>query len=223
MIRNAKWCSLLISCVLLLSVTILQAFSANTPSTGNLVMAAPGVVKLTPNLKAGQLAGRPDTDQIELSNGSRVRLGDIRRLKAVAAKIRAAKPGSKLPQAFRLKPAATGIHLATAQDLTAALKHDDKETVVLPSGKRTTVGMIRFLQPEIERRLGHPLAGSAGTRSLTGQVTKVNANSDWKSILQKPDGAVLEAPNGQKITVGELKQVLASSKPNQPLMPLKKQ
>lgn len=174
--------------------------------------AQPGVVKFTPKMSAGALAGRPDADLVELSDGRKVRLGDVRRLRAAAAKLQASAPGSRLPKAFRSKPAATGTPLSNASDLSAALRRSENDTVVLPSGRRVTVGMIRLLQPEVEKRLGRPLSAGARPADLSGSAVKVDAKADWKSILQKPDTTVLEAPNGKRITVGDLKQALAASK-----------
>jgi len=179
----------------------------------------PGIVKYSPSLSASSLAKRPDTDLVELSNGSRIRLGDVRRLRGIAQNIRATAPGSRLPKAFRARPASTGTKLTRAADLTAALKLPDSATVVLPSGRRATVGMIRLLQPEVEARLGRPLSAGPVPVSLSGPVVKVDAKTDWKTILTKPDGTVLEAPDGKRITVGELKQVLAASSQTRILPP----
>jgi hypothetical protein len=181
-------------------------------------VATPGIVKFSPNLSAAALAKRPDTDLVELSDGRRIRLGDVRRLTAAAKKMRAAKK-DRLPAALRAKPAPTGTPLRNAEDLAAALKRADNETVVLPSGRRTTVGMIRLVQPQLEKRLGRPLAGTAMRPNLSGPAVRVTAGSDWKDLLQRPDGTVLEAPNGTRITVGELKESFAVSSPARRLPP----
>lgn len=217
---SALWAGVLLLLSMTLPASADQAQPANVGAAQ--AVANPGVVKFSPNMPASALAGRPDTDLVELSNGRRIRLGDVRRLKAAAAKIRAAAPGSKLPKAFRAKPAATGTQLSKAADLSAALQRADNETVVLPSGRRTTVGMIRLLQPEVEKRLGRPLSAGARPADLSGSAIKVDAKTDWKTILQKPGGTVLEAPNGDRITVGELKQALAASQPDRPLPPVKR-
>lgn len=181
----------------------------------------PGIVKFKRNMSTNALAGRPDTDVLELSDGSRVRLGDLRRLTAAARKMRTARRGS-LPAALTAKPAATGTPLKNSADLASALKRPDTDTVVLPSGRRVTVGMIRLVQSQTEKRLGRPLGAPAGRPNLSGQAVKVTAKSDWKDLLQRPDGTVLEAPNGTRITVGELKQSLAVSKPARRLPPAKR-
>lgn len=203
-------------------LTVLTVSLSAASEQGAAFASAPGIVKFAPNLSAAALAKRPDTDLVELSNGRRIRLGDVRRLRAVAQKIRSSAPGSGLPKAFRVKPAATGTKLSRAADLSAALKLPDDATVVLPSGRRTTVGMIRLLRPEIEARLGRPLSAAPPGGSPAGPVIQVDAKTDWKAILGKLDGTVLEAPNGKRITVGELKQALSESKPARSLPPVKR-
>ncbi len=169
----------------------------------------PAVLKFTPNMPASAFAGRPDSDLVELSDGRRLSLGDVRRLRAAAQRMRAAS-GDRRPAALLAAPRATGARVANSADLANALKGKDQDTLVLPSGRRVTVGMIHLLQPYLERRLGRPLTRPAPHARLTGPAIKVGATPDWKSILERPDGTVLEAPDGTRITVGQLKQALAA-------------
>jgi len=169
------------------------------------------ILKYTPNLRTTDLAGRPDTDFLELSNGHRMRLGDVRRLTATAQKMRSAAPGSRLPAALKMKPAATGIRVNNAADLAAALKRSDNETVQLPSGRLATVGQIKLVQPLVEKRLGRKLTAVPSRPNLAGPAIKISKSTtkdELKGIFQKPDSTVLESPNGTRITVGELKQAL---------------
>lgn len=167
------------------------------------------VLRFSPTLKPGTILARPDTDQVELSDGRRLRVGDVRRLTATAQRMRSAT-GNRLPAALKIAPAATGRRVANAADLAEALKRPDSETVVLPSGRRATVAQLRFVQPYVEKRLGRKLSAAGSQRpALTGPAVKVTAQSDFKDILQRPAGTVLESPDGTRITVGELKQALA--------------
>lgn len=168
----------------------------------------PGVVKFNPTMPASALAGRPDTDRLELPDGRRVKIGDIRRLTAAAKKMQAEGPGSRLPKAFRTRPAATGTPINNAADLSAALKRPDTDTVVLPSGRRVTVGMIKQFRPHVEKKIGRSLTAGAKPPDISGTAIKVDKKTDWKAILQKPDATVIEAPNGTRITVKELRQAV---------------
>ncbi len=173
--------------------------------------AAPGVIKMTPGMTIASLAGRADSDIVEFTGGKRLPLRDLRRLDAVGKKLRTG--GSKpVAPAFAAKPAATGMPVKDRADLTAALKRQDGETIQLPSGKRLTVGQLRLLKPEVEKRLGRTLESTPGRTIPKGPAVKLQRGADrtqWKTLLQKPDSTVLESPNGKRITVGELKEMLA--------------
>ena len=119
-----------------------------------------------------------------------------------------------MPAALKIKPAATGTRINNAADLAAALKRPGNETVQLPSGRLATVGQIKFLQPEVEKRLGRKLNALPQRPNLSGpaiKITKGTTKSEWVDILHKDPGTVLENPKGTRITVGELKAYLAKS------------
>ncbi len=180
--------------------------------TAGAAAAAPAVVTFTPNMRVANLAGRPDTDQVEFPGGGRMSVGTLRRLEAAAPKLRA--PGTfRLPAALSARPAATGLRLSTSADLAAALKRSDNETVQLPSGRLATLGQIRFVQPQVEKALGRSLMASQRA-APSGPAVKVSGTTtadEWKAIFLKPDGTAIESPNGTRITVGELKQALRTS------------
>lgn len=174
--------------------------------------APPEVVKFSRNMPANALEGRADSDLVELADGRRIRVGDVRRLGEVGKRIRATAPGSLTPPALRVKPAASGRLLRNSADIAEALKRPDNETLQLPSGRTLTVGQLKLVQGEVERRLGHSLGSLPQRPGLDGPAVKVDANADWKNLLQRPDNTVLETPQGTRITVGELKQTLAATR-----------
>jgi hypothetical protein len=88
--------------------------------------------------------------------------------------------------------------------LAAALSRPDSDTLELPSGRRLTVAQLEFLKPQIEKQLGRPLAAGAATRS----AVKVDRGTDWRRILRMPDDTLLEAPDGTRVTVADLKRAL---------------
>lgn len=175
--------------------------------------AAANLVKYTPNLRVGSLAGRADSDLVEFPNGKRMRVGELRRLEAWGRKARNS-PRRQFPVALGTAPSASGKRVNNAPELAAALKLSDNETVVLPSGRRATVGMIKFVQPQVERKLGRSLAAAQQRPGLTGPAIKVHGGTtkeEWQKIVQKPDNTVVESPGGIRITVGELKQELRAA------------
>lgn len=172
---------------------------------------APRVIKMTPGMTVTSLAGRADTDIVEFTGGRRLPVRDLRRLEAIGKKLRTGGSRPVAP-AFAARPAATGLPVKNRADLTAALKRPDGETIQLPSGKRLTVGQLRLLKPEVEKRLGRTLESTPGRTVPKGPAIRLQPGADrpqWKALLQKPDSTVLESPNGKRITVGELKQALA--------------
>jgi hypothetical protein len=193
----------------------LQAAQANQPDTAASTSILPGsnIIKITSATPAAALKGRSENDILELPSGRQLRMGDLRRFSKKATELKAAEARMKaMPQVFKIQPAAKGFALKTGSDLSEALKRPDSETIVLPSGRRATVAQIKFLQPYLEKRLGHKLA-QAKLQATEGGVFKVQSSTDrtyWKNILQKSDNTVLEAPDGTRITVGELKQTLAT-------------
>jgi len=193
------------------ALLVLWAIGATWGSGLAWAAEADNVVKLNANLRLNQLGARPDSDLVELSDGKRVRLGDLRRIELAAKKLRSAPATAIVPQGLRFKPAATGIRVDNADALVAALKRPDSDTVVLPSGRRATVGQLRFVQARVEARLGRPLGVSPRRPATTGAALKVTAQTDWKAILKRPDNTVLESPSGKRITVGELKLAIRNN------------
>lgn len=169
-----------------------------------------GIIKMTPGMTVQSLAGRADSDVVEFTGGKRLPVRDVRRLETIGRKLRTG--GSKpVAPAFAARPAATGMPIKDRADLTAALKRADGETIQLPSGRRLTVGQLRLLKPEVEKRLGRSLESTPRRTVPKGPSIKLQRGaekSQWKALLQKPDSTVLESPNGKRITVGELKEAL---------------
>ena len=176
----------------------------------------PNIIKITANTSSSILLGRPDTDILELPSGRQMKLGDLRRFSNISQKLKTPpqKKSMTAKHVFKVKPKGQGIAIKNSSDLAAALKRSDTDTVALPSGRRATVGQIRFLEPYIEKRVGHKITQ---TRQIDNKANtlKIQATTDkayWKNILEKPDNTILEAPDGTRITVGELKQTLATHK-----------
>jgi hypothetical protein len=168
------------------------------------------VVRYSPALTSKDLAKHHDNDMMEMSNGKLIKVGAIRKLQAAQQKMRSTTR-IETPKAFLQKPAATGLQLKSQADLAKALTRPDNETVILPSGRRATVGQIKLVQPQVEKQTGRKLGLAAERPSLSGpakRVTATTSKEEWKNILKSPDNTVIESPGGKKITVGELKQTI---------------
>lgn len=196
----------------ILCVLLLVPISGLAASSDGSVVAAQSsiMLKITKGMSPAVLAGRPDTEAVQLPSGRTIQLGKLRRLSSLSKKLKMSK-GKPQPTSLRFQPAATGIKIKNANDLSDVLQRPDSETVELPSGKRMTVGLLRYLQPQVEQRLGRKLAGSSPRMATAGPVIKVEKTTDkeyWRNILQQSDATVLETPDGNRITIGALKQSL---------------
>lgn len=180
--------------------------------------AAQNVIKYRPHMHMSELEGRPDSDRIQLPNGRLVRLGQLRMLEAAGKEIRAAAARRRpVPPALREIPVATPqtVQLRSAADLSAMLKRPDTDTMRLPSGRVVTVGQLKFLQPQLEKKLGRRLGDIPQRQSLSGPAVKVGKDvtrAEWDAIMRKPDSTVLESAGGKRTTVGELKRAIAAEK-----------
>lgn len=207
--RTSRRTGLALTLVLALTLPASLFHAQGSPASGSR-NAQPGVLEFRSDLRPGMILALPDTNRVRLSDGRMLAVGDVRRLTAVAKRLRT--PGSNpLPAALTRKPAAKGVPLRTSADLAAALERGDEETVQLPSGRLLTVGMLRLLQPEIEDRIGRPLSATRDTTATTGKAVRVGAKTDWAEILSLPDDALLEAPDGTRITVADLNRALADA------------
>lgn len=197
------------------SMRLLALVLAGMACHGNWAMAAQSnVVKFTPGLQLNALANRPDTDLVQFGNGRTMRLGDLRRLEQLRPRLRAG--GSpKIPRQLQHKPASTGVPVRDGGDLAAALKRPDSDTVVLPSGRRATVGQIRFLQPMLEKKLGRSLTAAGSGKTV--QVSKNTSRQQWQAIRNMPGDTVLVSPSGKRITVEALREYLAIPRAASPL------
>ncbi len=200
-----------ISFILVLSFFQDATFAADI--THNEASASQDMLKIQPGMSPATLAGRPSNELVMLPSGKTISIGKLQKFSAISKKLRQVK---NQPQRMGLKyqPAATGIQVKNAMDLSAALQRPDSDTVQLPSGKLVTVELLHYLQPEVERRIGHNMASTSVKHELNGKPIKVQKTTEkeyWKEILLKPDSTVLETPDGQRITVGELKQFLGGS------------
>jgi hypothetical protein len=185
----------------------------------------PIIVKYTPNMTVQSLAGRPDTDIVELRSGRHVTVGDVRRLDAVMQKLRAPKV-DRTPAAFAVNPAATGRQLHNSHEIAEALARANAgETVRLPSGRLVTIGQLRAVQPLVEEKLGYKLDSALRPPNLSGPAIKFTRpnvktitlsdkqalQAQWQDILKnQPDDKVLESPSGIRVTVGQAKQYLTA-------------
>lgn len=168
------------------------------------------IVKYASNFSLAALQHRPDTDLVELSNGKRLRLGQLRTLDKLSKQLKSTPDRHLMPE-LHLKPAAIArVKIASAADLTAALKLKDNETIQLPSGKLYTAAQLRLAQTAVNKQM---LIQPRKRMLPNGSVIRVTPATNWKDVMKGPESTILESPNGSRITVAELKKTLAAWRP----------
>ncbi|MCP5165594.1 MAG: hypothetical protein H6990_11125 [Pseudomonadales bacterium] len=199
---------------LIASPTLLAGQAVTTATSAAPAPAAATVLQWKPGMSLNSLTGRLDSDFVEFNANSRMRVGDLRRLDAAAKRMRAASSTPAPPSGLREPPASGGERVNNASELAAALRRNGDDRIQLPSGENLTVDQLRFLKPEVEQRLGRKLSAEPRAPALSGPALKVPRGisaEEWRKLLQKPDSTVLESPSGKRVTVGEIKQLLADS------------
>lgn len=206
---------LIISLSLLSALFFIPEINLAAESTQSATVSSQDMLKLQPGMSPAVLEGRPDSELVLLPSGRKISIGRLHKFSAVAKKLRQVK-NQPLKPVLKYRAAASGIQVTNSADLSAALQRSDNETVQLPSGKLVTVELLRYLQPEVEARIGTKMAHTSDRPDLSGKPITIQKTTDkeyWKKILLKPDSTVLEMPGGQRITVGELKLSLGGSSP----------
>lgn len=181
----------------------------------NDTLQSTNMLKIQPGMSPAVLAGRPGNELVLLPSGRKLSIAKLQKFSAISKKLRQVK-NQPMRMGLKFQPAASGIQVKNGADLSAALKRSDSETVELPSGKLVTVELLRYLQPEVDRRIGRNIAITTERYDSGSKPIAIKSTTDkeyWKEILLKPDSTVLEAPDGQRITVGELKQSLGGPSP----------
>ena len=206
---------LIVSLSLLLGFFFLPEVNLAAESAQNETLPSQNMLKIQPGMSPTVLAGRPDNELVLLPSGRKISIGKLHKFSAIAKKLRQIK-NQPLKPALKYRAAASGIQVKNSADLSAALQRSDSETVRLPSGKMVTVELLRYLQPEVEKRIGQKMAETSANPDFGSKPIKIERTTDkeyWRDILLKPDSTVLETPDGQRITVGELKLSLGGSSP----------
>ncbi|BCL61243.1 hypothetical protein DGMP_19360 [Desulfomarina profundi] len=172
------------------------------------------ILQLSPGTSGATLARIKNTDYVRLPSGRIIQMKHIRDAAKLSKRLHNISiKKSSLPASLRLKPAATGgIPVKNIYELSTVLETaKDGDTIQLPSGRRVTAAQLRFIQPELEKRLGKKLSQfkqkNKGAKSI--KIIASTEKQYWEKILKKPDDTVLETEDGKFFTVGELKKTLS--------------
>jgi len=178
------------------------------------------VVRVPAGVSAAQILSLNDDQEIETPSGGRVKVGTYRRIRAMLADAKARAAANRV-RAIQF----AGLHAVKAQGVprrpgeTAAqmLARPSTDVVRLPSGRSVSVAQLKAIAPYVEKIYGVKLGGAGGRPNLNGQATRINSVEDLKSLPRgAPDSMILESPKGTRVTLGELRKVLAAGQPSRP-------
>jgi hypothetical protein len=82
---------------------------------------------------------RPDSDVVQLPNGTKLTVGDIRKLQQIAPQMR----GQSLPTSARADLQGSATRVTNARDLASLRNAPDNTVVENPNGIRVTLGELR--------------------------------------------------------------------------------
>jgi hypothetical protein len=102
------------------------------------------------------------------------------------------------------------MKITDATSLSAALSRSNGDTVELPNGARLTVADLRKLGALAQRERGrNPLdmaaPVSAAARASSAPPIIVRNKQDLMALKGRPDNTVVQAPNGARITLGDIR------------------
>jgi hypothetical protein len=199
---------------------ILQAPAATTAPTSEAAPAlttTAGVIKFVPGkISLAQMRALPTGSMIELNNGRKIKATQFVAT-ADALKGLSGKPAKLKRMDFTFtRPVAVAQLKLNASNLAAARAMAPNTVLELPNGLKMTTGELKQLdtleaRTNIRQMLGAQAgAGAAAANKYAGRpAIKLRTKADIEQLKGKPDSTIVEAPDGSRSTLGELKAALA--------------
>lgn len=181
-----------------------------TPSLEALLKQSPQRVQITPALRLSDIRALPDSTTVRLASGREMSAGRYKQLVDAFSAIRTAgldrKPDPKLALSRTQGPAQ--VQLRPGADLQAIARLPEAHVVQLPTGEKFTVGDLKRLSALQKVTTGRSLLEpqpAARRPSLQGPAVRATADMSLLKLADKPDSTIIEAPNGTRVTLGELR------------------
>ena len=187
--------------------------SASIAST----MQAPGAtIKFAPGLTTlAQLRTLPPNTMIELSNGQKVKAGQFTRTTDALTGLAAKKANLKRMDFVFTRPTAVAQLKLNASNLSAARSMAPNTVLELPNGLKLTTAELKKLdvldsRTNIRQMLGGNAPAAGGASRYAGMpAIQLKTKADIEKLKGKPDSTIVEAPDGTRSTLAELKAALA--------------
>ncbi|MEQ1517811.1 MAG: hypothetical protein ABL931_15120 [Usitatibacteraceae bacterium] len=187
----------------------IPASTAALQSPGTAVKYAPGLTTLA------QLRALPANAMIELRGGQKVKASQFT---ATADALK--QMGNKKARLRRMdfaftRPTGAAQLKLNAGNLAAARTMAPNTVLELPNGLKLTSAELKKLdaleaRTNIRQLLGGNAPAAGGANRYAGQpAIQLKTRADIEKLKGKPDGTIIEAPDGTRSTLGELKAALA--------------
>lgn len=174
---------------------------------------APAVnsVAITQSTSLTSVRNLPPQAMVRLPSGREI---SAQRFNAQVDMLRRAQqrsaPRGRVDLSIRPSGATPALKITDAASLSAALSRSNSDTVELPNGARLTVGDLRKLGALAQRERGrNPLDNavpvSAAARASSAPPILVRSKQDLMALKGRPDNTVVQAPNGARITLGDIR------------------
>ncbi len=176
-----------------------------------------GAVKFVPGkISLAQMRTLPAGSMIELSNGRKVKATQFVAT-AEALKGLSGKPAKLKRMDFTFtRPVAVAQLKLNATNLATARAMAPNTVLELPNGLKMTTGELKQLDAlEARTNIRQMLvaqagAGASAANKYAGRpAIKLRTKADIEQLKGKPDSTIVEAPDGSRSTLGELKAALA--------------
>jgi hypothetical protein len=174
-------------------------------------------IKLTPGkIALSQLRALPAGAMVELSNGRKVKASHFVAT-ADALKGLSGKPAKLKRMDFTFtRPVAVAQLKVNSTNVAAARAMAPNTVLELPNGLKMTTGELKQLDTlEARTNIRQMLITQAGTGASAANkyagrpAIKLRTKADIEQLKGKPDSTIVEAPDGSRSTLGELKAALA--------------
>lgn len=175
-------------------------------------------IKFTPSAAAvGQLRSLPANALVELSNGRKVEAQRVVAMADALKGLSGKKATLKRMDFAFTRPTGPAQVKLTSGNLASARAMAPGIVLELPSGLKLTSGELKKLEAleartNIRQMLGGqaPSVGIKGTaNTYAGQsAIKIKSKADIAQLKGKPDSTIVEAPDGSRATLGELKAAI---------------
>ena len=183
--------------------------ATTTQSLGATIKFAPGLTTLA------QLRTLPPNTMIELSNGQKVKAGQFTRTTDALTGLAAKKAKLKRMDFVFTRPTGVAQLKLNASNLSAARSMAPNTVLELPNGLKLTTAELKKLdaldaRTKIRQMLGGNAPAAGGASRYAGMpAIQLKTKADIEKLKGKPDSTIVEAPDGTRSTLAELKAALA--------------